>query len=101
MIVERLLGRLRVGDDALAQRGDVAANRGQRRPQLVRDGHQEVALELLGLGEPRRHLPEALGEVADLTAAAHRRDVHVTRPSATWSIAFESASTGFVIRRER
>ena len=54
------------------------ANRGQRRPQLVRDRHQEVAFELLCLGDPGRHLPEALGEVGDLTAASNRRDVHVT-----------------------
>ena len=64
---------LRVVDDALAQRGDVAADRRQRRPQLVRDGHQEVALELLRLGEPRRHLAEAVGEVADLAAAGDAR----------------------------
>ena len=62
---------LRVLDDALAQRGDVAADRGQRRAQLVRDGHQEVALELLRLGEPRGHLAEPLGEVADLAAAGN------------------------------
>ena len=75
--LQRLLGRLRVGDDTLAQRGDVPADRGQRRPQLVRDGHQEVALELLRLREPGRHLAEALGQVADLAAAPHRRDIHV------------------------
>ena len=34
----------------------MAADRGQRRPQLVRDRHEEVALQLLGLREPRRHL---------------------------------------------
>ena len=74
---ERLLGGLGVGDDALPQRGDVAADRGQRRAQLVRDGHQEVALELLGLREPRGHLPEPVGQVADLAAARHVRHLDV------------------------
>ena len=46
----------------------MAADRRQRRAQLVRDRHQEVALELLRLLEPRSHLPEALRELADLTA---------------------------------
>ena len=46
----------------------MAADRRQRRPKLVRDRHQEVALELLRLLEPRSHLPEALRELADLTA---------------------------------
>ena len=64
-------------DEPLAERGDVAADRGQRRAQLVRDRHQEVPLELLGLGELRRHLAEAVGEVADLAAAGHRRDLDV------------------------
>ena len=55
----------------------MAADRGQRRAQLVRDRHQEVALLLLRLGEPRGHLAEALGEVADLAAPRHvgHRDV--------------------------
>ena len=61
-----LLGIL---DDALEQRGDVAADRGQRRAQLVRDRHEEVPLALLGLGEPVGHLVEPLGEVPDLAAA--------------------------------
>ena len=65
--------RLRVVDQPLAERLDVAADRRQRRPQLVRDGHQEVPLLLLRLGEPRGHLAEALGEVADLAAARHVR----------------------------
>ena len=52
---------LGLGDDALAHRLDVPANRGQRRPQLVRDGHEERALELLRLGELRDHSAEALG----------------------------------------
>ena len=76
-IVERLLRRLGVGDDAFPQRGDVAADRGQRRAQLVGDGHQEVALELLGLREPRGHLAEPVGQVADLATARHVRHLDV------------------------
>ena len=49
--VERGRAQRRVVDDSLAERLDVPADRGQRRAQLVRDGHQEVALELLGLGQ--------------------------------------------------
>ena len=45
-------------EDALAQRRHVAADRGQRRPQLVRDRHEEVAGELLRLRQPRGHLVE-------------------------------------------
>ena len=71
--LERGVDRLGVVDDALAEGGDVAADRRQRRPQLVRDGHQEVALELLRLGEPRGHLAEAVGEVADLATAGDAR----------------------------
>ena len=53
-------------DDALEQRRDVAADRRQRRAQLVRDRHEEVPLAHLGLGEACGHLVEALGELADL-----------------------------------
>ena len=49
--VERGRAQRRVVHDTLAKRLDVPADRGQRRAQLVRDGHQEVALELLGLGQ--------------------------------------------------
>ena len=44
----------------------MASDRGQRRAQLVRDRHQEVALHHLDLGEPARHLAEALAQVAEL-----------------------------------
>jgi hypothetical protein len=37
----------------------------------VRHRHQEVPLDLLGLGETPRHLPEALGQVRDLRPARH------------------------------
>ena len=53
-----LLGIL---DDALEQRRDVAADRRQRRAQLVRDRHQEVPLARLDLGQPLGHLVEPLG----------------------------------------
>ena len=56
---ERVRPRLLVLDDALEQGLDMTADRGQRRPQLVRDGHQEVALERLGFLKLRCHLPEA------------------------------------------
>ena len=75
--MQRLLAQLRVLDHALAEGGDVAADRRERRPQLVRDRHEEVPLELLGLPQPARHLGEALGEVADLVQALPRRHVHV------------------------
>src|SRR5581483_8886291 len=68
--VERAPLRLLVVDYAFPQRGDMAADRGQRRPQLVRDGHQEVARQLLRLRELRGHLPEPRGEPLDLAAAA-------------------------------
>ncbi len=42
---ERHVAQLGILDDALEQRRDVAADRGQRRAQLVRDAHQEVALD--------------------------------------------------------
>ena len=73
------VARLLVLDEPLAQRRDMAADRGQRRAQLVRDRHEEVALELLRLAEPARHLAEAVGEQADLVAARNdgNRDVVV------------------------
>ena len=66
----------RVVDQPVAERVDVPLDRRQRRAQLVRDGHQELALALLGRGESRRHLVEALGEVRDLVAAPADRHVH-------------------------
>ena len=56
-VSSELHAQLGIVDDALEQRRDVAADRGQRRPQLVRDGHQEVALHLLDLGEARAISP--------------------------------------------
>ena len=98
--VERGRPQLVVRDDALAQRADVAADRGQRRAQLVRDRHQEVALELLGLAEPRGHLAEAVGELADLAGAAARHlDVVVARARPRPRPP-RAASTGVVIRRD-
>ena len=73
--VERLVAQLRVLDHTLAERLDVAANRGQRRAQLVRHRHQEVALARLRLGESLRHLAEALGEMTDLVAPRNVADV--------------------------
>ena len=73
--VERRRAQLRVVRHTFTQRVDVAADRRQRRPQLVRHRHQEVPLLLLGLGEPRRHLAEAVGEMSDLVGAADARHV--------------------------
>ena len=52
---------------------DVAADRRQRRAQLVRDRHQEVPLARLRLHQPLGHLVEPLGEVADLARRAPRQ----------------------------
>jgi len=71
--VERRPLRFGIGRQPLANRLDVPTNGGERRPQLVRDGHEEVPLALLRLAEPGGHLPEAVGEIADLTTAAHLR----------------------------
>ena len=46
----------------------------------MRDGHEEVALELLGLAQAPRHLAEALGEVPDLRPARDVRHVDVVLP---------------------
>ena len=71
----------RILDDALEQRRDVAADRRQRCAQLVRDRHQEVALHLLDLGEPLRHLAEPLAAVAELARRVlrHRDGVVAAR----------------------
>ena len=75
--LERRLDLLRLADDALAHRLDMAANRRERRPQLVRDGHEERALELLRLGQLLDHAPEAIAELRDLVAAACLGDLDV------------------------
>ena len=69
--------RALVTHEPLAQRLDVTADRGQRGAQLVRDRHEEVPLALLGLGEARGHLPQPVGEVPDLAASRHARDLDV------------------------
>ena len=51
---------------------DVAADRRERRAQLVRDRHQEVPLARLRLLEPLGHLLEPLGQVPDLARRAQR-----------------------------
>jgi hypothetical protein len=52
----------------------MTTNSRERRPQLVRHGHEEIAFQPVGLLEPDRHLIEAVGQVSDLAAAADRRD---------------------------
>ena len=69
--LERMRPRRLVLHDALEQRVHVAADGRQRRPQLVRDGHQEVPLQGLGLFELRSHVPEPRRQMADLAAARH------------------------------
>ena len=59
----------------------MTADRRQRRAQLVRDRHEEVARQRLRLRDLRRHLAEARRQALDL-AAAHvlgHRDVVVAR----------------------
>ncbi len=63
--------------DPLAQRLDVAADRGKRRPQLVRDRHQEGALELLRLGELGDHAPESIAQLRDLVGPSCGWNLHV------------------------
>ena len=56
------------------------ANRRQRRPQLVGDGHEEVAGQLLRLRQPRRHLAEPRREPLDLAASTRPRQLNVVLP---------------------
>ena len=72
--VERGALELRIVEQPVADRVDVPLDRRQRRPQLVRDGHQELPLTLLGRREARRHLVEPLRQVADLVSAASGRN---------------------------
>ena len=84
------------------ERGDVAADRGQRRAQLVRDRHQEVPLARLRLHQPLRHLPEAVGEMADLArGAARHRDVVVAAGDLVGGVARAPAAAGRDAARRR
>ncbi len=78
--LERGRRRLRIVGEALPQSRDVAADRGQRRSQLVRDADEEVALVRLGLREPLRHLAEPLREVADLVARPRLGELGAVAP---------------------
>ena len=84
--VERGPLELGVVEQPVADRVDVALDRGQRRAELVRDRHQELPLALLGRRQPRRHLVELLGQAADLVAAAAGRHAHgvVARARSPW-----------------
>ena len=65
-------------DDALGQRLDVAGDGGERRAQLVRHPHQEVALELVDLAQAVDHALEAGRQRAELVVGGPRVDhVHV------------------------
>ena len=62
--------------------GGVAAQRGQRRPQLVRRVGDEAALGLARALERREHRVQRLGERADLVLGAGRREaLRRSRPS--------------------
>ena len=74
--LERRLLLLLAVDDAVRDRLDVPLDGRQRRAQLVRDAHQEVALVLARLLELARHLLEAQRELAELVGAL-RGQVHV------------------------
>ena len=74
--LERRRHELRVVDQPVAERVDVALDRGEGRPELVRDRHQELALALLRRREAGGHLVEAVGKVRDLVAAAPHRDLN-------------------------
>ncbi len=71
---------LRLVDDAVAEGIDVAADRGQRRPQLVRDRHQKLSLALLRRTEPRCHLVEPLGQMTDLVRLRPDRNADAVVP---------------------
>src|SRR4029079_8714072 len=75
--VERGGTRLRVLRDSFAQSVHVTADRGERRAELVRDAHQEVAFLLLGDRQSCGHLPEAVGKLSDLTTAFYFRQIDV------------------------
>ena len=74
--LERRLLLLLAVDHAVGDRLHVPLDRRQRRAQLVRDAHQEVALVLARLLQPARHLLEAQRELAELVGAL-RRQMHV------------------------
>ena len=74
--LERRLALVLAVDHAVGDRLDVALDGGQRRAQLVRDAHQEVALVLARLLELARHLLEAVRELAELVRALGAQ-VHV------------------------
>ena len=74
--LERRLPLVLAVDHAVGDRLDVALDGSQRRAQLVRDAHQEVALVLARLLELARHLLEAVRELAELVRALGAQ-VHV------------------------
>ena len=75
--LERLV-ELVGADHALGDGLDVARDGRERRPQLVRDAHQEVALELVDLAQAVDHALEPGGELAELVVGVALADhVHV------------------------
>ena len=81
---------------------DVARDRGHRRPQLVRDAHQEVALQLVHLAQPVDHALEPLRQLPQLVVAGVGPTTLTSRsPCATRSAAAPIRFSGRVIRREK
>ncbi len=63
----------RVARRAVGDRLCVAADRGERRAQVVRDGQQELLLEALRTFERARHRVDRAGEVGDLVVPLGHR----------------------------
>ena len=75
--LERLV-ELVGADHALGHGLDVARDRGERRPQLMGDAHQEVALQLVHLAQAVDHALEPGRELAELVVGVALADhVHI------------------------
>ena len=77
--VERRLLLLLALDDTVRDRLHVALDGGERRAQLVRDAHQEVALVLARLLQLPRHLLEAQRQLPELVGALRLRGARRNR----------------------
>ena len=74
LALDHLAGALR-RDDAVGEALGVAADRGQRRLQLVADREQERALGVLGVAELLRELVERRRELAELRRSLDRERI--------------------------
>ena len=77
--LERRLLLVLAVDHAVRDRLHVPLDRRQRRAQLVRDAHQEVALVLARLLQLARHLLEAQRQLAELVRALRASDARRSR----------------------